>query len=154
MISDKGLAFIKKWEKLELHAYRDIAGIPTIGYGSLRHLDGSKVKLGDVIDELTAELLLRYECDDIAPKIDAMTLPDLTQCQEDALISFCYNVGATAFRDSTLRKRINACAPNLEIRTQFMRWNKARIDGVLRPVRGLTRRRKAEADMWEGVYEA
>jgi lysozyme len=68
----------------------------------------------------------------------------LTQSQYDALTSFVFNLGGGAFRSSTLLTRLNSGKYD-ECPEQIMRWNKARVDGKLTPLRGLTRRRTAEA---------
>jgi len=72
-----------------------------------------------------------------------VTVP-LTQGQYDALTSFVYNLGAGNFRSSTLLKKLNQGLYD-EVPEQLMRWNKARVDGKLTPLKGLTRRRAAEA---------
>ncbi len=43
-LSRKGLEAIKFFEGLKLEAYEDSAGIPTIGYGTIR-IDGKPVKM-------------------------------------------------------------------------------------------------------------
>ena len=63
------------------------------------------------------------------------------------LTSFVFNLGGGAFRSSTLLKKLNQGLYD-EVPEQLMRWNKARIDGKLTPLRGLTRRRAAEAALF------
>ena len=55
-LSRKGLDAIKFFEGLELEAYEDSAGIPTIGYGTIR-IDGKPVKMGM---KITAEQAEQY----------------------------------------------------------------------------------------------
>jgi lysozyme len=57
-----------------------------------------------------------------------------------AISSFIYNLGAGAYRGSTLRKRINASDWE-GAKEQIIKWNKA--GGKV--LRGLTKRREAEA---------
>jgi len=65
----------------------------------------------------------------------------LTPRQRDALISFCFNVGAGALERSTLRKRLLAGeTPTVVIAQELPRWHK----GPNGPVEGLKRRRAAE----------
>jgi hypothetical protein len=71
----------------------------------------------------------------------------LSQHQYDALVSFVFNLGAGNFRSSTLLKKLNKGLYE-EIPAQILRWNKARVDGKLTELRGLTRRRTAEAALW------
>ena len=137
-LSDRGLSLIKEFEGLELEAYQDIAGIWTIGYG---HTE--KVTPGQVISQVQANDLLRQ---DIAPREyavrDLVTVP-LNQNEFDALVSFVFNVGVSAFGGSTALKRLNK-EDRQGAAEALTWWNKATVDGVLRPVNGLTRRRAAE----------
>lgn len=70
------------------------------------------------------------------------------QHQFDALVSFAFNVGTQAFKNSTLAKKINANTYN-EIRERFLRWNKA--GGKV--LAGLTSRRKkrSETILWRVI---
>ena len=54
-----GIALIKQFEGCRLEAYKDSAGIPTIGYGNTYYPDGTKVKIGDKITQQRAEELLQ-----------------------------------------------------------------------------------------------
>lgn len=55
-----GIDLIKKYEGCSLKPYRCPAGIPTIGFGSTYHIDGSKVRMTDKpISEKEAEELLK-----------------------------------------------------------------------------------------------
>jgi len=138
-VSQRGVALIKMFEGLELEAYRDIAGVWTIGYGHA----GADVRPGMRITEREAEELLRR---DLKPREDAvgrLAAVSLNQNEFDALVSFVYNVGAAAFRRSTARKRLNR-NDRLGAAEALAWWNRARIGGNLREVFGLTRRRAAE----------
>src|SRR6185295_18419367 len=96
-VSEKGLALIKSEEGCVLHPYKDVAGIPTIGYGNTRWLTGKKVSMDDYpIDEETAENLLRKVVGDVAIEVDGMITDSVNQNQFDALVSFAYNVGTPA----------------------------------------------------------
>jgi hypothetical protein len=63
----------------------------------------------------------------------------LTQNQFDALVSLVYNIGQTAFSNSTLLKKLNA-KDYQGAADQFLRWNK----GGGKVMKGLVRRREAE----------
>lgn len=150
--STKGLGFIAEREALRLSAYKDEAGVWTIAYGSLHMPDGEPVKRGDSIDVHEAVAMLDDEIHRMGAKLELIVKPvrKLKQCQIDALLSFVYNIGVQAFRTSTLLKLLNSrTAPTeAQIRNQFMRWNKVHRDGQLITSKGLTRRRKLEADMF------
>lgn len=147
MISNRGLEFLKRREDCSLEAYLDIGGIPTIGYGSLVLVNFEKVRPGDRITQTDADRLLINECRGIGNKIKSVT-PLLRDCKLDALISFCYNIGTPAFKNSTLRKIINIWSEDPRIAIEFMKWNKAHVDGKLVAIRGLTNRRRLESNLY------
>lgn len=145
-ISEKGLAFIVSWESFKSDAYPDPAtgGDPwTIGYGTTRYPDGSKVKPADVC---TKEQAMNWKMSHI--KKDAKVLAELNvnQNQYDAIASFVYNTGA--WKTTTLRKKVLANPSDPSIRDEFMKWNKARVNGKLKVIKGLTNRRKGESDLY------
>jgi lysozyme len=133
---------IKEFEGCHLAAYLCPAKVWTIGYGSTIHPNGIKVKEGDRITQAQAEQYLQIE---IERRAAAMGLPDtLNANQREALISFAYNVGIGAYNRSTLRKKVMLLPSDPTIRNEFMKSDK--VGG--KPMRGLTRRRKAEADLY------
>ena len=137
-ISEAGIALIRRFEGLELESYQDIAGVWTIGYGHTETA-GPNQK----INEREAEELLRR---DLAPReraVEQLVSVGLNQNEFDALVSFVFNVGANAFKNSTARKRLNR-NDRIGAGEALTWWNKATVSGVLREVRGLTRRRAAE----------
>jgi GH24 family phage-related lysozyme (muramidase) len=138
-ISERGIGLLKSFEGLELEAYQDIAGIWTIGYGHT----GDDVEPGMRISEREAEALLRKDLKPREDAIDRFASVSLNQNEFDALVSFVYNVGAAAFGGSTARKRLNR-GDRIGAADALAWWNKATVNGVLREVLGLTRRRAAE----------
>ncbi len=137
--SENGVELIKRFEGLELEAYQDIAGIWTIGYGHT----GADVQPGMKISERDAEELLRRDLKPREQAVDGAVKVPLNQNEFDALVSFVYNVGASAFRGSTALKRLNK-GDRVGAADALTWWNKATVGGVLREVLGLTRRRAAE----------
>ncbi|MEH2371013.1 glycoside hydrolase family protein [Nostoc sp.] len=147
-ISQNCLELIKKWEGFRAEAYLDPVNIPTIGYGTIRYPNGQKVQMKDVISEPEAEALMKLECDEFAEVVNQNVKVTLNQNQFDALVSFCYNVGAGGFQESTLLKKLNA-GNYSEAGEQFLVWNKATKDGVKKVIDGLTNRRKDEKALFE-----
>jgi lysozyme len=139
-----GLNLIKKYEGLRLSAYLCPAGVPTIGYGSTRYPNGKKVLLGEKLagEKEATQLLLAT----LSPFEDAVNkhLPNLNQCQFDALVCFAYNVGTGALVKSTLMRKAKANAADPSILDEFLRWNKA--GGKV--LAGLTNRRREEANLY------
>lgn len=144
-VSQRCIDLIKKFEGLSLQAYLCPAQVPTIGFGSTMYQDGRKVKIGDVLTLQEAEALLVWE---LQTKAKAMPKLRLNQSQYDAVMSFVFNLGIGAFKGSTLYKKMNLNPSDPSIRAEFERWNKARVNGSLVELRGLTNRRKAEADLY------
>lgn len=141
--SDKGIAFIKSFETLRLQAYKPVRTEKyyTIGYGHY----GPDVIPGMVITEPEAEALLQTDLVDFEICVNRSTAGwNLRQCQFDALVSFTFNVGVNAIQNSTLLKLIKQGASEKAIRDEFARW--CYSDG--RVLKGLQRRRQAEADMY------
>lgn len=136
---------IKNFEGLRLEAYIDIAGIWTIGYGDT----GPDVKKGLTITKEEAERRLRARLVGFEGWVNRVVAVPLTQPQFDALVSLIYNIGPTNFKASTLLKKLNA-KDYKGAADQFLVWNKARVKGELRVVKGLDDRRKAERKLFLG----
>jgi lysozyme len=136
---------IKQFEGYKSKAYLCPAGVPTIGYGSTMYNNGFKVKLGDEINEQEADNLLMWELKSKAVAVEGL---HLNQNQFDSCLSFCFNLGIGAFAKSTLKKKIVANRQDLSIKDEFLKWNKARVGGQLMELKGLTRRRIAEAELY------
>lgn len=147
-ISQTGLDLIKKFEGFSAKPYPDpgTGNLPiTIGYGATYYEDGRKVTLKDtpITEQRASELLLNV-LKEYEKAVDSYTRDDINQNQFDSLVCFAYNVGVNALKSSTLLKLINANPNDPEIRTQFLRWNKA----AGKVLKGLTKRRESEADLY------
>ena len=136
--SERGLALIRQFEGLRLSAYRCAAGVPTIGWGTTKG-----VKMGQTITRDEADRLLMEDVQRFADHVAALVTVPLNQNQLDALTSFVYNVGPTAFASSTLLRVLNAGLYK-DAADQFLRWNKASNNVIA----GLTRRRIAERELF------
>jgi len=153
-MTEKGLKLIMYFESLPknrpLEAYWDSYGkVWTIGYGATHYLDGSPVKKGDKLKskdeavELLKMMVKKYEDD-----MYELVQKPINYHQADALTSFCYNCGVGNFKKSTLLKKVNKNPSDPAIRNEFAKWN--RSGGKV--LAGLTRRRKAEADLYFTKY--
>jgi lysozyme len=139
--SDAGIALTKGFEGLRLTAYRDSAGVLTIGYGHT----GPDVTEGMTIDEAEAEALLLADVQGAVNCVNRAVTATITQNQFDALVDFCFNVGCGALLNSTLLRKVNA-ADFAGAAAQFALWVHAGGEVLA----GLVRRRKAEAEMFLG----
>lgn len=143
-ISPNGVSVLKYFEDCSLSAYPDPAtgGDPwTIGWGHT----GREVVRGLVWTQAKAESQLLTDLASREMAVSCSVTEALNQGQFDALVCFVYNVGAGNFEGSTLLRLINAGEMDKAI-AQFARWNRA--NG--KPMRGLTRRRAAEAALFAG----
>lgn len=143
--SQNCINLIKLFEGYKPKAYLCPAGVVTIGYGSTMYNTGLKIKLGDTINEQQGNDLLMWE---LKNKGIALHGLHLNQNQFDACLSFIYNLGIGAFVKSTLKKKIVANSNDKSIKDEFMKWNKVRVAGELMELKGLTRRRIAEAELY------
>lgn len=96
-------AVIPSLEGVEHKPYQDVVGVWTVCYG---HTGADIIKSKTYTENECQELLnkdLRAAATQIDPLIKR-PIPDTTRA---ALYSFTYNLGAGAFRQSTLLKKIN-----------------------------------------------
>jgi lysozyme len=142
-INAAGLKIIQESENLELTAYRDEKGIPTIGWGH-RIVASDNLKIGDSISRDLADRLLEMDlrfAEEAVTKFttDPILKPGINGNRFSALVSLVYNIGGHAFETSELRLWVmhqswqNAA-------DQFLRWN--HVDGKVSD--GLTTRREKE----------
>lgn len=141
--SDAGLELIKLSEGLETEAYPDpgnpMTGEPwTIGYGHIRG-----VRRGDTCTEEQATAWLREDLHKAEGAVRHLVDVPVTQGQFDSLTSFVFNIGATAFGNSTLLRLLNA-GDAAGAAEQFKRW----INGASGPLPGLVTRRARERDLF------
>lgn len=132
-----------RFEGFRPKPYLCSAGVPTIGIGSTRYADGTRVTLADPpITRERAVALLELEQLRVDVKIRAK-FGNIGVDRSGALGSFAYNLGFGALAGSTLAKLVLK-GDHKGALAQFGRWDHA--GG--RKVRGLTLRRDAE----QGVY--
>ena len=131
------LNFLKQVEGIKLKAYLDTGGVKTIGYGHTGE---------ELPDEITLEQAATYLEDDLE-KVFMRILPmikvQLNDNQLAAVLSFAFNVGCNAFRDSTLLKKINK-SDFIGAVAEFERW----VYDNGRYVEGLKNRRHKEMDLF------
>lgn len=135
-----GISLIKHFEGFRAKAYLCPASVPTIGYGSTRN-----VHLGMVITERQAEQLLKEDLVRFENYVNGIAERLLRQHEFDALSSFTFNVGYRLNGD--LRSSINEGNTRLTV-MRIMQYNRARVNGVLTVLSGLTMRRKAETSLY------
>lgn len=138
------LPLILRFEGLRLRPYLCSAGVPTIGVGATHYLDGRSVTLADppITREHAIHLLREMVAREYMPETLRLCPGADTAPRAAALTSFAFNLGVSALRGSTLRRRVNAGDWPGAAR-ELQRWNR----GGGRVLRGLVLRRAAEAAM-------
>lgn len=143
-VSDAWRGTIKGFEGVRLTAYRDSAGVLTIGVGHTSAAGPPKVFPGMKITAREADSIFAA---DLAPVekavLQSVRIP-LTQYEFEALVSLVFNIGLGAFRRSTLLRRLNA-NDRKGAANEFSKWIYA--GGKALP--GLVRRREAERAHFE-----
>lgn len=107
-IDNSGESFIQGLEGTKIQAYQDIKGVWTIGTGTTVYPNGQRVKQGDKCTQAQANQYFYNDLQRFVNIVNTLVKVSLTQNQFNAIVSFVYNVGATAFANSTLLKKLNA----------------------------------------------
>lgn len=146
-LSRKIKEMIKGWEGCRLSAYRCPAGVLTIGYGHT----GPDVTPGKRITQAEADALFERDIMEFAASVvPTFAGVQLSACQFDALVSLSYNIGSLQKKAPTLVSMVRANPADSAIRAEFMKHVNARVNGVLKPLPGLVKRRTAEANHYFG----
>lgn len=131
-----------------LKAYKCPAGIWTIGYGHTSAAGSPEVRPGMTITEDEAVSILQNDLEQYEGYVKRLVKVPLNQHQFDALVSFVFNVGPGNFQKSTLLKLLNRKQYDA-VPAQLIRWTRA--NGKV--LKGLVKRRQAEAALWSGVED-
>ena len=154
-ISEKGLRLLSEWEGLSSNAYLDSGGALTIGVGHLItraermsgkiRIDGDDVLYRNGLTDKQCAVLLMQDLYFTESALNSWRCVELSQNQFDALVSFIFNVGTTAFASSTLLKLLNQGHYD-QVPAQLRRW----VHDNGRVVQGLVNRREKEIKLWNG----
>lgn len=137
--SDKCFAIIKQFER-----YRPTAYLPTrndvwtCGWG---HTKG--VTTTTTCDYATAQAWLNQDVGNAVSAVNQHVTAPLTQNQFDALVSLTFNIGATAFEESTLLRKLND-RDYIGASNEFSKWVKQRMQTLP----GLVTRREEERQLF------
>ena len=152
-ISDKGIELLARLEGMRRHLYLDEGGLPTIGIGHLltrSEQASGKIVIGGEVSLIAQGLtidqchqLLRQDLAGPVAVVNNVITAGINQNQFDAMASFVFNVGGSAFNHSTLLQCINAGEFD-QAPEQLRRW--VYVNG--RKSEGLRRRREAEIVLW------
>ena len=136
------VAVIAEAEGCRLRAYRCPAGVWTIGWGETEGVQPSMTWTQQQADAALCSSLARR-----AQQVQARLTRAATGNELGAMVSLHYNIGESAFAGSTALRCHNAGDSQGAARA-FGLWNKARVNGVLTALPGLTARRATEAALY------
>lgn len=144
-VSQKGIDLMHQFESCKLAAYPDPGsrdGNPwTIGWGST----GEGISRGVSWTQEQCDARFKLDLAKFAARVDTLIgSAKTTPHQFDALVSLAYNIGTKALAGSTVLRKHKA-GDYLGAARAFVMWNKN--DGQV--MRGLTRRRLAESDLYD-----
>jgi lysozyme len=105
-ITKSTLSFITEEEGYRNKAYKDSKGLWTIGVGHLIKADEQHLLTATLTDQ-QVEDLLKSDLKWCSEAVERSVKVPLTQPQFDALYSLCFNIGETAFRKSTVVRKLN-----------------------------------------------
>lgn len=144
MIPEALLALIRKFEGLRLKPYRCPAGVPTIGYGHT----GPEVRMDSPpITPGFAEVLMQEDAGQFLRAAGKLS-PSLWlegDAKHSAIADFCFNLGTTRYKASTLKRRVDA-GDWQGAAEELQKW----VWGGGKKLPGLVARRAAEAILIEG----
>lgn len=140
IVPAKMIELIKEFEGLRLEAYRDPAGVLTIGYG---HTGSDVVECMHITSEQADDLLMKdataclNQLFKVSPSIESAGANRIS-----AVGDFVYNLGIGNYRNSTFRKYVDK-SDWVESAAQCKRW----VHAGGKVLKGLVRRREAEAQL-------
>lgn len=150
-VSGNCVSLIKHFESLKLHAYKDIVGIPTIGWGHTRG-----VQMGDYINAQVADIYLANDLREFSGQVEkALTADEIevTQSQFDALVCFAFNLGTRTLVHGSRNAAITHFGQLwTALRAHDLKTAQHKFGLYVNnpPVRGLVIRRGAEAVLFSG----
>ena len=145
-LSTRGLDLIKQFEGFRSHTYIDVAGLTTIGYG---HRIVPLESFPSGVTEPQAAAILASDVSEVERSVHHLVRVPLTQGQYDALVDFCFNLGAGRLADSTLLRALNAGRYDAA-GEQLLQWDHA--GGKINL--GLKARREADLRLWKSGAQA
>jgi lysozyme len=143
-LSAAGLVHIALQEGYTDSAVIPVKGdVPTIGFGTTEG-----VRMGDRTTPPKALARALTDVSKFEGALKRCVKVPLHQYEYDAYVSLAYNIGVTAFCNSTLVRELNA-EHYAEACEQISKWDKFKG----KPLRGLTIRRAHEREMCEGKLQ-
>jgi len=141
-VSPAGLALIQHYEGFTAEPMQLSESTWVVGFGHIRVGEP-----GVPVNENEASGLLALDLAPVERMVNARLQRQLTQSQYDALVSFAVSVGAEAFAQSQVLRRVNA-GDFVAAACAMDAWRKGEVEGELQVVDALVRRRADEKAMF------
>jgi lysozyme len=150
--SPRGIEDLILSEALKTTAYRDSAGVWTIGVGHTASAGPPAPKAGMKITVAEAKAILARDLAKFEARVNREFPSGLPQHAFDGAVSFDFNTGQihdASWVDHYRAGRMQQAEANLKL------WNKATVDGKKVVLKGLVNRRQHEADLiFRGKYRS
>jgi lysozyme len=147
------MKLLEELEGRRSEVYFDSKGLPTLGVGHLLTKSelssgkivilGEPVKYRNGLTHQQIDDLLTQDTYQASSCVDRVVTVSLTPCQREALISFVFNIGRSAFKQSTLLRKLNQGLYD-EVPGQMRRW----VYEGTKVSQGLINRREKEIKVW------
>lgn len=141
-VTATALAFLFGGEALRTTPYRDVAGVLTVCIGETHG-----VRENDRYTEQQCWDMARSRLESVATAVSPAVARQPGPHQNDAILSFCYNVGNAGCKGSTFLLLHNAgqCYAAADA---LLMWDKITVNGQKVTSRGLHNRRLAERALY------
>ena len=139
-LSPEGAKFIQNFEGFKPKPYRDSGGLWTIGFGQ-RITDEEVAAFKDGITREEASAMFDTWISSLVVRLRKCPLA-LLQYQFDAVCSLAYNIGLTAFLESTIYKQLTVRGVDLSGWLAFIKDARGHVDD------GLVQRRRLEMKLF------
>jgi lysozyme len=147
---------VKRWEGFKAKAYICPAGVLTVGYGTTNRagIAGVNITTDTVVTEAQATEWLVKGLEKFGAQImPAITAP-INENEYGAFLSLAYNIGPSAFRESSALRHFNA-GDKAKAAAAIKLWDKATVNGKRQTMQGLVNRRADEVRLFQArVQEA
>jgi len=148
--TDDGLRLIQEFEGApRLKARLCEGGAWELSYGVTFRPDGTRIREGETCTETEAMTLFRHALGVFEQAVRDMVTVPLEPHQFSALVAWVYNIGIENARSSTVLREVNANRV-YDAAAAFGMWIFATKNGYKQALRGLLRRRYAEACLFLG----
>ena len=148
--TDDGLRLIQEFEGApRLKARLCEGGAWELSYGVTFRPDGTRIREGETCSESEAMMLFRHALGVFEQAVRDMVTVPLEPHQFSALVAWVYNIGIENARSSTVLREVNANRV-YDAAAAFGMWIFATKNGYKQALRGLLRRRYAEACLFLG----